>query len=92
MFIYEMWLFDLFFPKFCESDKSRYGYLEVFLRISRTEITRVDCLSFPRDGGLDWSKLFRLRVAPSPHPHHFEKGGKYVLVTEISFGDESIHL
>ena len=27
-----MWLFDLFFPQFCKSDMSRYGYLEVFKR------------------------------------------------------------
>ena len=26
----EMWLFSLFFPTFCKSDMSRYGYLQVF--------------------------------------------------------------
>ena len=30
LFIYETWLFDLFFPEFCRSDMSMYGYLEVF--------------------------------------------------------------
>ena len=29
----EMWLLDLFFPQFCKSDISRYGYLEVFQRV-----------------------------------------------------------
>ena len=40
-----MWLFDLFFSRFCKSDISRYGYLEVFQRVPWTLITRVDCLS-----------------------------------------------
>ena len=26
MFICEMWLFDLFFPQFCTSDMSMYGW------------------------------------------------------------------
>ena len=30
--ICEMWLFDLFFPQFCKSAMSMYGYLEVFQR------------------------------------------------------------
>ena len=30
MFICEIWLFDWYFPKFCTSDMSKYGYLEVF--------------------------------------------------------------
>ena len=29
MFICEMWLFDWYFPQFCKSDMSKYGYLEV---------------------------------------------------------------
>ena len=31
-----MWLFDLFFPRFCKSDMLRYGYLEVFQRVPWT--------------------------------------------------------
>ena len=46
MLICEIWLFDGYFPQFCTSDMSKYGYL-----ISRSvsegpfdfEITRVDC-------------------------------------------------
>ena len=30
MFICEIWLFDWYFPQFCTSDMSKYGYLEVF--------------------------------------------------------------
>ena len=41
-----MWLFDLFFPQFCKSDISRYGYLKVFQSPLDVEITRVDCTSF----------------------------------------------
>ena len=40
IFICEMWLFDSFFPQFCKSDMSSYGYLEVFWRALRL------CLSF----------------------------------------------
>ena len=40
-----MRLFALFcFYKFCKSDMSRYGYLEIFQRHPWTEITRVDCI------------------------------------------------
>ena len=34
-----------FFPQFCKSDMSRYGYLEVFQSPLDFEITRVDCIS-----------------------------------------------
>ena len=33
IYICKMWLFDLFLPQFCNSDMSRYGYLEVFQRV-----------------------------------------------------------
>ena len=33
MFIGEIWLFDWYFPQFCKSDMSKYGYLEVFQRV-----------------------------------------------------------
>ena len=33
MFICEIWLFDWYFPQFCTSDLSKYGYLEVFQRV-----------------------------------------------------------
>ena len=43
MFIWEMWLFELFFPQFCKSDMSRYIYHEVFQRVP-SEIIRLDLL------------------------------------------------
>ena len=30
MFICEIWLLDWYFPQFCTSDMSKYGYLAVF--------------------------------------------------------------
>ena len=36
MFICEVWLFDWYFPQFCKSDMSKYGYLEVFQRVPST--------------------------------------------------------
>ena len=36
MFICEIWLFDWYFPQFCKSDMSKYGYLEVFQRVPST--------------------------------------------------------
>ena len=36
IFICEMWLFDLVFPKFCRPYMSRYGYFEVFQRVPWT--------------------------------------------------------
>ena len=36
MFICEIWLLDWYFPQFCTSDMSKYGYLEVFQRILLT--------------------------------------------------------
>ena len=33
MFICEIWLFDWYFPPFCKSDMSKYGYIEVFQRV-----------------------------------------------------------
>ena len=43
MFICEIWLFD-FFSQFYKSDRSKYGYHEVFQRGPFDfEITRVDC-------------------------------------------------
>ena len=33
MFICESWLFDTYFPQFCTSNMSKYGYLEVFQRV-----------------------------------------------------------
>ena len=35
----------LIFLKFCKSDISRYGYLEVFQSPFEFEITRVDCVT-----------------------------------------------
>ena len=35
MFICEILLFVWYFPKFCKSDMSKYGYLEVFQRSLR---------------------------------------------------------
>ena len=43
MFICEIWLFNRYFPQYCKSDMSKYGYLEPFQRVpSNLEITRVD--------------------------------------------------
>ena len=36
MFICEIWLFDWYFPQFCTTDMSKYGYLEVFQRVPST--------------------------------------------------------
>ena len=36
MFICEIWLFDLYFPQFCKTDMSKYGYLEAFQRVPST--------------------------------------------------------
>ena len=36
MFICEIWLFDWYFPQFCSSDMSKYGYLAVFQRVPST--------------------------------------------------------
>ena len=46
MFICEISLFDWYFPQFCTSDMSKYGYLEVFQPEGPFdfEITRVDCI------------------------------------------------
>ena len=44
MFICEIWLFVWYFPQFCTSDMSKYGYLEVFQSPFDFEITRVDCI------------------------------------------------
>ena len=47
MFICEIRLFSWYFPQFCKSDISTYGYLEVFQRVPFDfEITRVDCISY----------------------------------------------
>ena len=46
MFICEVWLFDWYFPQFCKSDMSKYGYLEGFQRvpsISRYRESTVYC-------------------------------------------------
>ena len=40
MFICEIWLFNCYFPQFCKSDMSKYGYLEVFQRVPSTSIYR----------------------------------------------------
>ena len=35
MFICEIWLFVWYFPQFCTSDMSKYGYLELYQRVPR---------------------------------------------------------
>ena len=40
MFICEIWLLDGYFPQFCTSDMSKYGYLEVFQRVPSTSRQR----------------------------------------------------
>ena len=52
MFICEIWLLVRYFPQFCTSDMSKYGYLEVFQRVPfYLEIMRVDC-SFLKENSL----------------------------------------
>ena len=47
MFICEIWLFIWYFPQFCTSDMSKYGYLgSVSAGPFDCEITRVDCSYF----------------------------------------------
>ena len=41
MFICEIWLFDWYFPQYCTSDMSKYGYLEGPFDF---EIARVACI------------------------------------------------
>ena len=41
MFICEIFLFNRYFPQYCKSDMSKYGYLEGPFDF---EITRVDCI------------------------------------------------
>ena len=36
MFICEIWMFEWYFPQFCKSNMSKYGYLEVFQRVPTT--------------------------------------------------------
>ena len=36
MFISEIWMFVWYFPQFCTSDMSKYGYLEVFQGVPST--------------------------------------------------------
>ena len=43
MFVCKIWLFDWYFPQFCKSDMSKYGYLEVSEGLFDFEITRVNC-------------------------------------------------
>ena len=45
MFICEIWLFDCFFPQFCNFDMSKYGYLEVFQRVPLTSRYRESAVS-----------------------------------------------
>ena len=40
MFICEICLFDWYIPQFCQSDMSKYGYLEVFQRVPSTSRKR----------------------------------------------------
>ena len=73
-----MWLnvtADLFFPQFCKSDLSMYGYLEVFQRVPWTEITRVDCISNTTYGPCKANKvpLDMQKYTDSDHPAHVQK-------------------
>ena len=46
MFMCEIWFFGWYFPQFCTSDMSKYGYLgSVSSGPFDFEITRVDCTS-----------------------------------------------
>ena len=39
MFIYEIWLFDWYFPQLCKSDMSKYETLEVYKSSRKREST-----------------------------------------------------
>ena len=45
MFIWEICLFIWYFPQFCTSDMSKYGYLSVSEGPFDFEITKVGCMS-----------------------------------------------
>ena len=47
MFICEIWLFVWYFPQFCTSDMSKYGYLEVFQRVPTTSRYRESTVFVP---------------------------------------------
>ena len=40
MFICKIWFFSWYFPQFCTSDISKYGYLEAFQRVPSTSRQR----------------------------------------------------
>ena len=35
-YLFVIWLLDLYFPQFCKSDMSKYGYLKVFQKVPST--------------------------------------------------------
>ena len=45
MFICDIWLFFWYFPQFCTSDMSKYGYLKVFQRVPSTSRKRESTVS-----------------------------------------------
>ena len=47
MFICEIGLFDWYFPQFCTSDMSKYGYLEVFQRVQSNDNESLLCFHSP---------------------------------------------
>ena len=55
MFMCEIWVFDWYFPQFCKSDMSKYGYLEVFQKVPTTSRKRESTV-YPTDGWLDVGK------------------------------------
>ena len=46
MFICEILLFDWYFPQFCKSDVSKYGYLKVFQRAIRLQVNESRLVNF----------------------------------------------
>ena len=62
MFICEICLFDWYFPQFCKSYMSKYGYLEVFQRVPATskyrESTVYTCISVLSDKCLTYLDFF----------------------------------
>ena len=65
MFICEIWFFHWYFPQYCTSDMSKYGYLEVFQRVpstSRSRESTVFIILFLSFGGSGKGRNFKISL------------------------------
>ena len=90
MFICEIWLFDWYFPQFCTSDMSKYGYLEVFESVPSTcfdfEITRVDCIFLsPKYLNIPTTPVFNSNMLRFDHLRVF------FFFCKISLNEQTLH-